>query len=186
MLGNLSIPGTIRTFSGRYVDLLHPTTDMVCIEDIAHALSNECRFSGHTSRFYSVAEHSILCAVFVEDKEDQFCALMHDATEAYLKDLPKPLKMLPEFEFYNELESRWWKVIAEKFYLPAEIPESVKRVDKRLLVTEQRDLMLRVPDPLNDGVEPLPMRLPGVFGGSKDAFLQQFMMLAPQEAFHGQ
>jgi hypothetical protein len=82
-------PGEIRTYTGGMVNLTSLTPDQVILEDIAHALSNQCRFSGHTAQFYSVAEHSILCAEMVPD-EMKLAALLHDASEATA--LPKKLR----------------------------------------------------------------------------------------------
>lgn len=81
----------ILTRSGRKFDLARPTADMVDPADIAHSLSMQCRFNGHTSRYYSVAQHSYLVADLVP-AEDQLAGLLHDATEAYVGDLVRPLK----------------------------------------------------------------------------------------------
>jgi 5'-deoxynucleotidase YfbR-like HD superfamily hydrolase len=128
----------IQTYSGKKFDLLNPTPESISIFDIAHALSNICRYTGHTKEFYSVAQHSVLASVNVPPK-DALAGLLHDATEAYLTDISKPLKMLlPE---YCKLEDKIYKIIAAKFGLPAELPASVKEADLRLLATEKRDLL---------------------------------------------
>ena len=139
---NQAVLPWIQTYTGRKFDFLNPTVDSVCIEDIAHALSNICRYTGHTKEFYSVAQHSVLAVDNVPD-EDAFAALLHDATEAYLTDISKPLKnLLPQ---YCELEDKVYKVIACKFGLPDELPASVKEADLRLLATEKRDLLIGEP-----------------------------------------
>ena len=83
--------GHFNTVSGKIIDLNHPTEDMIDIKDIAAALSKICRFGGQINQFYSVAQHCVLVAAMapaIIKKE----ALMHDAAEAYLLDIPKPLK----------------------------------------------------------------------------------------------
>ncbi|MCD3082574.1 deoxyribonucleoside 5-monophosphate phosphatase [Salmonella enterica subsp. enterica serovar Enteritidis] len=102
----------IQTLSGKQFDYLSATIDDIDIEDIAVALSNICRFSGHLPEFYSVAQHSVLCSQLVSP-EFAFEALMHDAAEAYCQDIPAPLKaLLPD---YREIEKRTDQLIC-KFY----------------------------------------------------------------------
>src|SRR5690606_4110631 len=101
--------GMIRTFTGIYVDVFDPTPEMICIEDIAHALAHQCRFAGHVKRFYSVAQHSVMCSRMV-DRLYQMEALLHDASEAYLLDIPKPIK--EKIVGYKEMEDRMMGLIA--------------------------------------------------------------------------
>lgn len=134
------------TATGRIVYPLAPTVDMIDIEDIAQSLSNQCRFSGHVKEFYSVAEHSVRVAQCVQemggDDETVFWALMHDASEAYLVDLARPIKYAPSFaQGYLDAEAMLMSVIAERYGLQGEMPPIVKRADNILLSTEQRDLM---------------------------------------------
>lgn len=138
----------IRTFTGRLVDPVHLTPDDVDIEDIAHALSNQCRFAGHVRRFYSVAEHSV--RVMKKCSFDPLYALLHDASEAYLVDLPRPLKYHPQFAFYKEVETHVQLQIEEKFglVLLPEISEEIHIADKRMLATEMLGLMNRADSPL--------------------------------------
>ena len=100
-----SLDGFIGTFSGLRFWPLDPNPEKILIADIAHALAHQCRFGGHASKFYSVAEHSVhvskLCL-----PEHALWGLLHDASEAYLVDLPRPLKLLPEFAPYREAERR--------------------------------------------------------------------------------
>src|SRR5215213_11515028 len=106
--------GAIQTFTGKFVTPLDPKIDQIDIIDIAHALSNMCRYAGHVRKFYSVAEHSILASYYVFEDE-ALEALLHDATEAYLVDVPKPYKhMLPD---YCKYEDRLHGVISLKFQL---------------------------------------------------------------------
>lgn len=86
---------TIETHTGLFYDYLDPKPEQVCIEDIAHALSNTARFGGHCSRFYSVAEHCCLVRQLVIEAglpHLGLAALLHDAHEAYVGDIPTPLK----------------------------------------------------------------------------------------------
>lgn len=118
----------ISTYTGKTVDLLNPNPDDLCIEDIAHHLSLMNRFYGSTRRPYSVAAHSIYMAQHLVVPELAWQALMHDADEAYLGDVVKPLKQaLPE---YIEIESNFWAVLAEKFNLPVSLDERVHAADK--------------------------------------------------------
>jgi uncharacterized protein len=127
----------IQTHTGKQVWPLNPRVADICIEDIAHALSNLCRFAGHTRDFYSVAQHSVLacnnCATA------PLWALLHDAAEAYLCDVPRPVKGY--LGGYKEAEVRLERIIAEKFGLPWPMPAEVKEIDLKLLATERRDLM---------------------------------------------
>jgi len=86
---------TIGLFSGGTFDILNPRAEDVRIEDIAHALSQQCRFTGHTKTFYSVAQHSVLASTLVA-APDELWALLHDASEAYMGDMNRPLKHAPE------------------------------------------------------------------------------------------
>lgn len=132
----------LQTYTGLAFFPLAPHEDQVSIEDIAHALSLQCRFAGHTRDFYSVAQHSVLVSRYVPPK-DALWGLLHDAAEAYLVDLPRPLKhhSLLGFE-YRQIEERVERVICQHFRLPPEKPSSIGWVERRLLRTEQRDLLL--------------------------------------------
>lgn len=111
---------------------------MIRIRDIAHALSHICRFGGHTFDFYSVAQHSCLVS-YLAPQELRLVALMHDATEAYLGDLIKPLKNYIDGQtipIYKELEQRFERVIAERFGINHQLYELIKPYDKRALEIE--------------------------------------------------
>lgn len=113
--------------------------DDIDINDIAVSLSNICRFAGHLSHFYSVAQHAVLCSQLVP-QEFAFEALMHDATEAYCQDIPAPLKrLLPD---YKRMEEKIDAVIREKYGLPPVMSTPVKYADLIMLATERRDLGL--------------------------------------------
>jgi uncharacterized protein len=129
---------TILTASGRHFNLLAPTQDMIEIEDIAHALSHICRFTGHTKAFYSVAEHSILTSHLVPQAYG-LEALLHDAAEAYIGDVSSPLKsLLPE---YRAIEHNIDQAIRRRFCLPEKPAQFIKDADLMMLATEKRDLM---------------------------------------------
>ena len=129
----------IQTFSGRKVRPLSPDPETLCIEDIAHALANQCRFTGHVREFYSIAQHCVLVSLYCPP-EDAFTGLMHDSAEAYLCDIARPVKYDPRFSFYKVAEKAMEQAIAVRFNLPPE-PDSVKKTDRRLLYTERRDLL---------------------------------------------
>jgi uncharacterized protein len=128
----------IQTFTGKRFYPLAPWQSEIDIEDIAHALSMQCRFAGHCQRFYSVAEHSVLLARYVSPP-NKLWALLHDASEAYLVDVPSPVK--PLLIGYAQAEHMLQKAIARTFGLPVEIPQEVHDADKRIVVDEMRQNM---------------------------------------------
>jgi hypothetical protein len=129
----------VRTFpSGEYVNLLDMNPDQIHIEDIAHQLSLTNRFNGATRFPYSVAAHSIYMARHLVPRKDMLIALMHDAPEAYLGDLVKPLK--ENILLFKQIEDNLWKVISTKFNLPFELTEMVHWADKMALVIEKYHL----------------------------------------------
>ena len=128
----------IVTHSGIEFDLLEPLPSMIQIEDIAHALSKQCRYNGHCSRFYSVAEHSILLSYLVPD-EFKLEALLHDASETYVGDCVSPLKsLLPEFK---RIERGIDFEIRRKFNLPQHASQQIKFADLRIMQNERKALM---------------------------------------------
>jgi len=144
------------TFTGKRFDPMSPTLDDINIEDIAHALSMMCRFGGHCLRYYSVAEHSILMAQKAT-KKNKLWALLHDASEAYIVDVPRPLKS--HLGGYKECEKNIMAVICEKFGLPQDMPDEVKHLDETILATECNHNMVSVPDNLPFVSNPLNVRL---------------------------
>ncbi|MHB8368941.1 MAG: hypothetical protein ACYDBP_04510 [Leptospirales bacterium] len=167
----------ILTNGGRHVNLLSPRTEEIDIADIAVGLSRECRFSGQTQEFYSVAQHSVLASRIVPE-ELALEALLHDATEAFIRDIPYPLKKrLPE---YKRIEMILDGIIRERFGLPTEMSPAVHQSDRILLATEKRDLMAEdsFPWPILEGVEPLSDRIaPWSPGVAKKRFLHRFTEL---------
>lgn len=139
------------TYTGKVIDPLNATVDDIEIVDIAHALSNICRFNGHCRKFYSVAQHSVLVSVHVQRQYAMY-GLLHDASEAYLGDVIRPIKESDTFKYYRIVEHNLTKVIFEKFGLKHEMPPNVSLIDGRLLLAEARDLGL---DFTHIGIEPL-------------------------------
>jgi uncharacterized protein len=129
----------IHTFTGKKFRPLAPDPDLIDVRDIARGLSTQGRFGGHTRTYYSVAEHSVRVSLITPAK-DSLWGLLHDASEAYLKDMASPIKYAPGLEFYLEAEARLMAAVAVRFGLPAVEPHSVKRADAILLHTEARDL----------------------------------------------
>lgn len=131
----------MNTYTGRQFDPLQMTPDNVCLEDIAHALSYLCRGGGQTLFFYSVAQHSVNCAREARmrgwpDRMVLAC-LLHDASEAYLSDIIRPVK--PYLTNYLELEDRIMKVIWKKFHLEDLTEEEHamwKQIDNEILAAE--------------------------------------------------
>lgn len=135
----MAMSPTILTADGLYFDFLDPTSESITLEAVARGLSNICRFNGQCHRFYSVAEHSVLVSRRVPE-QDARAALMHDAAEAFIGDVTKPLKrLLPD---YQAIEQRVEAAVFARFGIPLPLPESVKRADREMLYVEQRQAML--------------------------------------------
>jgi hypothetical protein len=175
------IGGWLQTHSGGQFFPLDPRPEEVSIADVAHALSNLCRFAGHCREFYSVAQHSVLVSYCVP-AEHAFQALLHDASEAYMVDMPRPLKL--EIPQYRAIEKRVQAVIYRRFGLPELEDPCVKAADDRVLAQEHRDLMAESPydwarladeRPLDFKIVALPATT------ARGVFLGRFAELAPQE-----
>lgn len=154
----------MQTYTGRAFWPLDPRADEVAIEDIAHALSLQCRFAGHCLWHYSVAQHSVLVARSIRAKglalELVVWGLLHDAAEAYLVDLPRPVKGV--VQGYREAEAGVLRAVAEHFGLDTGLAglEVVHLADNEALATEKRDVMAPcdrqwapLPDPWADRIE---------------------------------
>ena len=131
----------IQTYTGRQFWPLDPRPDDISAHDIAHALAMKCRFGGHTKfpgHIYSVAQHSILVADLLP-KKFQLWGLLHDAAEAYLPDVPRPVK--PFLAGFEAIERRIMECVAERFTLEWPMPAAVKVADNIALATERRDVM---------------------------------------------
>lgn len=128
----------MQTYTGIQFWPLDPRPDEIDIIDIAHALSMCCRYGGHCDQFYSVAEHSYHMSYIVPE-EYALYGLLHDATEAYLVDIPRPIKS--HLSQYKNIENNLWKIIAEKYNLSIEVPDIVKDLDSRILLAEKEQNM---------------------------------------------
>lgn len=139
---NLYTTGCIRTYTGKYVNPTQPKTAEICIEDIAHALSQQPRFGGHLPVFYSVAQHCIAVAQNLPD-EHKLAGLLHDASEAYLIDVPRPVK--DQLTGYREIEHALMQEIANRFGFIWPMSSEVKDIDESMLRWEWDYIMLGKP-----------------------------------------
>lgn len=178
----------IQTFSGRKFYPLNPSPGDVRIDDIARALSMMCRYNGHVARFYSVAEHSVRVSRIVYERTGDtqlaLWGLLHDASEAYLNDITRPVKHQPALAEYRRIEKLLQATICKMFGLPEQEPIAVTEVDYEILGTEAYQLKQPIhPDwakasPTGTLPAPLPI---GPLGWSpalaEGAFLHQFRKL---------
>lgn len=169
---------TILLASGNYFDFLAPETCSLTIEDIAHGLSHICRFAGHSRHYYSVAQHSVLVADSLP-REHAYAGLMHDAAEALIGDVAKPLKdLLPD---YRAIEKRIEAAVFARFGVPFPLPPEVKQMDVVMLATEQRALMRNRDDwNYTRGMVPLDIEIPEMGPAqAKVLFLRRYAELRP-------
>ncbi len=172
--------GTIRTLSGHQFSLPNLDPSAIDVYDIAHSLSFNCRFGGHLPRFYSVAQHCVEMSYEVPS-EHALWALLHDATEAYICDMPKPFKnMLPD---YQQLEKELEAKLMPVFGLVPTMPSAVQEADMRMLNTERRDIKKSILDepPM---AEPYPFRIrPWRSAKAKRLFLLRYEELTGKKQF---
>lgn len=167
----------IQTYSGKRFELSGPIDpELIGIEDIAHSLSMQCRYNGHSSRFYSVAEHSVAMSHMVMP-EARLYALLHDAAEAYIGDIITPLKT----DAMRALENKIMEAIVSRFnpYLTAKVYRGVKKADLRMLATE-KEILIRPGHEweMLEGIEPYTIRLDCWTPlEAKNAFLARFIEL---------
>lgn len=164
----LFVPKSIRTFTGKYLNVFDPNPDDIDIVDIAHALSMLPRFGGHAPIPYSVAEHSLWVSNELQKAgasiSEIYAGLMHDCSEAYLIDIPKPIKL--ELPDYNRLEDSLMLVLAQKFNFKYPFHESIKKKDHEALVFEWDEIIVnRTKTDYYDQ------------GTAKIKFIEQFLML---------
>lgn len=167
----------IQTYSGRCFDLSIPDATMVVVEDVAHSLAHTCRYTGHSKRFYSVAEHCChVSDLLLHDYGGErmgFLGLMHEGEEPYVGDMSSPLKSMCE-DYRIIGRYIWERAVAPAFGLPMVMPPEVKKADLEALATEAPQVM-RVWPP------PRPWNLP-VEAGRRNLFKVQFWRPARAEA----
>lgn len=159
--------------SGALFNPFSPALDLIHIEDIALALSNACRYAGHIRPFYSVAQHSVIVAGFFSDPATKLAALLHDAEEAYLGDMPSPYKArYPKFvEDANKLR----RAIYARFGVDEDLYHKVKPVDKEVYHRERLSLFEGKIDSRQRIVPLMPRQ-------AEDLFLKEFYSLVPETA----
>lgn len=174
-IGSNRIGNWMQTFSGKQFWPLDPRPEEIEIEDIAHALSMACRYGGHCEQFYSVAEHSVYVSLVVPS-EFALVGLLHDASEAYVADVIRPIK--PHLAGYKEIEDRVWVAIAEKYCLPLQIPVEVKEADNALLLAESEQIMKPHPAPWCVPGEPAKVKIECLIPQlARKMFLDRFSQL---------
>lgn len=130
----------IKLSSGNWLDPYDPDPERIFIDDIAQGLANICRFNGQCRSFYSVAEHSVAVSMLVETPY-RLAGLLHDAAEAYLGDVPRPLKYRPEYRYYRDAEEKLLDVIWRRFRIIREDFDHVIVSDQLMLKAEMHQLM---------------------------------------------
>lgn len=173
----------IQTYTGKQFFPFDPKPDQIDITDIAHALSNTCRYTGHCRYYYSVAQHSVHVAEQLEGSKLALAGLLHDASEAYLADVARPIK--GHIEGYADLEKTLDEAIAEKFGVEYPWPDAVKDVDTRILFDERAVLL--GPSPADWGIDAEPLGIhivPWANEGAKAAFLGLFNYLMTMRDYH--
>lgn len=178
------VGGYIGLYSGKRFYALDPKVEDITVDDVAHSLSNLCRFTGHSERFYSVGEHSIRCSELAEalglSPKMQMYALFHDASESIVNDLARPVKQnVPQ---YKVIEDKIMKVIWELLDLEEPTEEEyeiLKKIDNTLLINEMKTLTKHLSLPT---VEHFDVYIDLLYGYSagvncKKAFLIQYDVL---------
>ena len=154
----------LQTVSGRWVNPFDPDPDQIELADIARALANQCRFGGHCRSFYSVAQHCVIVSELIEREgasaDEALAALMHDAAEANLGDLPHPIKHRSALgQAFRDAEEPLERVTRSRFSI-TDSPAAIKRLDRALLATERLAFSSeRWQWPELEGIEPLDLEL---------------------------
>ncbi|NBC11661.1 MAG: phosphohydrolase [Planctomycetes bacterium] len=169
----------VQTYTGRKFYPLAPRVEDIHIEDIAHALSNLCRYGGHSRSFYSVAQHSVYVACEAPPQHALW-GLLHDAAEAYVMDLPRPLKKA--VAGYADAEARVMDAVCERFGMDPAMPEAVHRVDMAVMADEMATVMhpvhpdVHLPEPLGIAIQPMPAP------AAKDKFMRVYRQITEGRA----
>lgn len=169
----------VSTYSGKQFYPLAPAAEQLDIEDIAHGLAYQCRFNGQTRYFYSVAQHSLIVADLVPARLRR-AALLHDAAEAYMGDMVKPLKQL--FPLFSKIEARVMAAIGQRYDIARFDDPAIKHADRVALAMEKRDLMPNSSEAWESlrGVDADPTTIvPMSPADAKTAFLAAFLATAP-------
>lgn len=146
----------MQTYTGKQFWPVDPLPEEIDIRDIAHGLSLMCRYNGHCERFYSVAEHCCHLYDYASD-DNKLWALLHDASEAYIADIIRPVK--PFLSNYIELENNLMDTICIRYDLPLTMPKEVKDLDNRILVDEMTQNLKPPVKPWNIPNTPLGVKL---------------------------
>ena len=162
---------------GPALPVLAPRAELITIEAIARGLSRICRWGGHTREWFSVAQHSVLVSRCLP-RETALWGLLHDASEAYLGDVPRPVKTLPALAGYRALEALWQRSIYHRFGLVGELPADVTLADDAVLAWERRDLV--------DGAVRQAGLPPETLRGLRSVAAEQFFLARFQELTHEQ
>ena len=170
----------IETFSGVKFNPLKPRVEDVRLVDIAHSLSQQCRYNGHTHSFYSVAEHSVVLTEYAlaqgRSVREAMTVLLHDASEAYVGDMVRPLK--PFMGNFVDVENQIQRVICEKFDLIHPFPDWLKQIDKRILMDERAQIMLPSGHDWDLDAQPLGVTIRGLMPSrASDEFERLFDLL---------
>lgn len=181
--------GYIMTLSGRLMQPMNARAEDIKIDDIANALSLRCRFNCQIPQFYSVAQHCVLGATTLKksktsseysDPEFARAWLLHDAAEAYLPDVPKPLK--PTIPGFQEMEDRLQAVINDRFRVKPYDQSRLAVLDARMLETEIRDIQTNWPKDRKRTAECFPWKVvPFKSCDMRKAFMEEFRILFPEE-----
>ncbi|MEI8195433.1 MAG: phosphohydrolase [Phycisphaerae bacterium] len=173
----------IQTYTGKKFFPLDPQAADVDIRDIAHALALKCRFCGHCRVFYSIAEHCVRVSRALPDHL-AMAGLLHDAAEAYLADMGRPVKhamyvhQAGQIESFTAAEDRLLEVITHALHLPPIDYEVIAEADTILLATEARDLMAPPPEAWELGVAPLAQKIEPLGAAEAEAaFLERYAEL---------
>lgn len=169
----------MQTVSGKVVHLLAPRPESIDIDDIGHHLSMERRWGGATREFYSVAQHSVHVAALVSPA-NRLWALLHDASEAYLGDVTARFKASDAMAGYRAVESQLQRQIYHRFGLRGDEPAEIHEADILVRVREAHDLLISVPDGMQD-LKPAPFRIhPWDQARAKRVYLRAFEVVTKE------